>query len=64
MMFSMFHHGKMIIMLGVPYSVSELTQSGSPYCHSRIGVPMDDSPIEEIRSKVAISQKKSIGNSK
>jgi hypothetical protein len=27
-MFVMFHHGRMIVILGVPYSVPELTQSG------------------------------------
>jgi NAD(P)H dehydrogenase (quinone) len=48
-MFSMFYHGR------IPYSVSELTQSGSPYGHSRIGVPMSDRPIEEIDSKVAMA---------
>jgi NAD(P)H dehydrogenase (quinone) len=55
MMFTMFYHGRMIVILGVPYSVPELTQSGSPYGHSRIGVPMADSPKEEIDSKVALA---------
>jgi len=34
MMFPMLHHG--MIIVGVPYSVPELTQSGSPYGPSRI----------------------------
>ena len=64
-MFLMIHHGRMIIILGVPYSVPEPTQRGSRYGHSRIGVTMADRPIEEIESKVAISLgKKSSGNSK
>jgi hypothetical protein len=47
--------GIMIIILGVPYSVSKLTQSDSPYGHSRIVGPIADRPIEEIYSKVPIA---------
>jgi hypothetical protein len=53
MMFPMFHHG--IIIVGIPYSVPELTQSGGPYGPSRIVGSMADMPIEEIDIKVAIS---------
>ena len=51
MMFPMLHHG--MIIVGVPYSVPELTQTGSPYGPSRIVGPMADLPIEEIDKKVA-----------
>lgn len=51
MMFPMFHHG--MIIVGVPYSVPELTQTGSPYGPSRIVGPMSNRPIEEIDKKVA-----------
>jgi NAD(P)H dehydrogenase (quinone) len=34
MMFPMFHHG--MILVGVPYSVGELTESSSPYGRCKI----------------------------
>lgn len=51
MMFPMFHHG--MIIVGVPYSVPELTQSGSPYGPSRIVGPMANKAIEDEDIKVA-----------
>ena len=42
-----------MIIIGVPYSVPQLTQSGNPYGLSRIVGPMADRQIEEIDSKVA-----------
>lgn len=44
-----------MIIVGVPYSVPEPTQSGSPYGPSRIVGSMADRPIEEIDIKVAIA---------
>ncbi|KAA2282074.1 NAD(P)H:quinone oxidoreductase [Candidatus Nitrosocosmicus sp. SS] len=51
MMFPMFHHG--MIIVGVPYSVPELTQSGSPYGPSRIVGPMANKAINDEDIKVA-----------
>lgn len=51
MMFPMFHHG--MIIVGVPYSVPELTQSGSPYGPSRIVGPMANKAIDEADITVA-----------
>lgn len=45
MMFPMLHHG--MIIIGVPYSIPELTQSGSPYGPSRIVGPLSNKEIEE-----------------
>ena len=51
MMFPMLHHG--MIIVGVPYSVPELTQSGSPYGPSRIVGPMANKEIDEADTRVA-----------
>ena len=51
MMFPMFHHG--MIIVGVPYSIPELTQSGSPYGPSRIVGPMANKEIDDADIKVA-----------
>lgn len=51
MMFPMFHHG--MIIVGVPYSVPELTQSGSPYGPSRIVGPMSNKQIDDADTRVA-----------
>ena len=51
MMFPMFHHG--MIIVGVPYSVPELTQSGSPYGPSRIVGPMSNKQIDDADVRVA-----------
>ncbi|HYG00593.1 MAG TPA: NAD(P)H:quinone oxidoreductase [Candidatus Saccharimonadales bacterium] len=51
MMFPMFHHG--MIIVGVPYSVPELTQSGSPYGPSRIVGPMSNKQIDDADIRVA-----------
>lgn len=50
MMFPMLHHG--MIIVGIPYSVPELTQTSSPYGPSRIVGSMADRPIEEVDKKV------------
>jgi NAD(P)H dehydrogenase (quinone) len=51
MMFPMLHHG--MIIVGVPYSVPELTQSGSPYGPSRIVGPMANNQINDADIRVA-----------
>jgi len=51
MMFPMLHHG--MIIVGVPYAVPELTQSGSPYGPSRIVGTMSNQVITEADTKVA-----------
>jgi NAD(P)H dehydrogenase (quinone) len=51
MMFPMFHHG--MIIVGVPYSVPELTQSGSLYGPSRIVGPMSNKQIDDADTRVA-----------
>lgn len=51
MMFPMLHHG--MIIVGVPYSVPELTESGSPYGPSRIVGRLSNKQIEESDIKVA-----------
>lgn len=51
MMFPMLHHG--MIIVGVPYSVPELSHSGSPYGPSRIVGPMSNKEITEADTKVA-----------
>jgi len=51
MMFPMLHHG--MIIIGVPYAVPELTQSGSPYGPSRIVGTMSNQVITEADTKVA-----------
>jgi NAD(P)H dehydrogenase (quinone) len=51
MMFPMFHHG--MILIGVPYSVGELTESGSPYGPSRIVGRLANQEIEQADIKVA-----------
>ena len=51
MMFPMLHHG--MIIVGVPYSVPELTESGSPYGPSRIVGMLANKEIEEADIKVA-----------
>ena len=51
MMFPMLHHG--MIIVGVPYSVPELTESGSPYGPSRIVGRLANKQIEESDIKVA-----------
>jgi NAD(P)H dehydrogenase (quinone) len=53
MMFPMFHHG--MILVGVPYSIPELTESGSPYGPSRIVGRLANKEIEETDIKVARS---------
>ena len=51
MMFPMFHHG--MILIGVPYSVGELTESGSPYGPSRIVGMLANREIQQADIKVA-----------
>ncbi len=51
MMFPMLHHG--MIIVGVPYSVPELSESGSPYGPSRIVGRLANRPIDEADTKVA-----------
>jgi len=51
MMFPMLHHG--MIIVGVPYSVPELTESGSPYGPSRIVGILANKQIIEADVKVA-----------
>ena len=51
MMFPMFHHG--MILIGVPYSVGELTESGSPYGPSRIVGRLANQQIQQADIKVA-----------
>ncbi|CAN5325782.1 NAD(P)H:quinone oxidoreductase [soil metagenome] len=50
MMFPMLHHG--MIIVGVPYSVPELTESGSPYGPSRIVGRLANNEIEDADIKV------------
>lgn len=51
MMFPMFHHG--MILVGVPYSIPELTESGSPYGASRIVGRLANKEIEDADITVA-----------
>jgi NAD(P)H dehydrogenase (quinone) len=51
MMFPMLHHGMIIVV--VPYSIPELTETGSPYSPSRIVGPKADRPFDEKDIKVA-----------
>ena len=51
MMFPMLHHG--MIIVGVPYSIPELTETGSPYSPSRIVGPKADIPFDDKDVKVA-----------
>ena len=51
MMFPMLHHG--MIIVGVPYSVPQLTESGSPYGPSRIVGRLANKQIEDSDIKVA-----------
>ena len=51
MMFPMLHHG--MIIVGVPYSIPELTETGSPYSPSRIVGPKADRPFDDKDVKVA-----------
>jgi NAD(P)H dehydrogenase (quinone) len=51
MMFPMFHHG--MILVGVPYSVEELTESGSPYGPSMIVGRLANQAIQQADIKVA-----------
>lgn len=51
MMFPMLHHG--MIIMGVPYAIPELTQSGSPYGPSRIVGILSNKLIEEADIAVA-----------
>jgi len=51
MMFPMLHHG--MIIVGVPYSIPELTETGSPYSPSRIVGPNADRPFDDKDIKVA-----------
>lgn len=51
MIFPMLHHG--MIIVGVPYSVPELTQSGSPYGPSRIVGPLANKQINDADIRVA-----------
>jgi NAD(P)H dehydrogenase (quinone) len=51
MMFPMLHHG--MIIVGVPYSVPELTHSGSPYGPSSIVGPLSNKKIEKADIQVA-----------
>ncbi len=51
MMFPMFHHG--MILVGVPYSVPELAESGSPYGPSRIVGTLSNKAIKEADIRVA-----------
>ena len=51
MMFPMLHHD--MIIVGIPYSIPELTETGSPYSPSRIVGPKADRPFEDKDIKVA-----------
>ena len=51
MMFTKLHQG--MIIVGVPYSIPELTETGSPYSPSRIVGPKADRPFEDKDIKVA-----------
>ena len=51
MIFPMLHHG--MIIVGVPYSIPELTETGSPYSPSRIVGPKADRPFDDKDIKVA-----------
>ncbi|HEX5905304.1 MAG TPA: NAD(P)H:quinone oxidoreductase [Candidatus Nitrosocosmicus sp.] len=51
MIFPMLHHG--MIIVGVPYSVPELTQSGSPYGPSRIVGSLANKQINDADIRVA-----------
>jgi NAD(P)H dehydrogenase (quinone) len=51
MMFPMLHHG--MIIVGVPYSIPELTETGSPYSPSRIVGPKADRTFDDKDIKVA-----------
>lgn len=51
MMFPMLHHG--MIIVGVPYSIPELTETGSPYSPSRVVGPKADRPFDDKDIKVA-----------
>ncbi len=51
MMFPMLHHG--MIIVGVPYSIPELTETGSPYSPSRVVGPKADRPFDDNDIKVA-----------
>jgi NAD(P)H dehydrogenase (quinone) len=51
MMFPMFHHG--MILIGVPYSVEDLMESGSPYGPSRIVGRLANHEIRQADIKVA-----------
>jgi len=51
MMFPMLHHGMIIVV--VPYSISELTETGSPYSPSRVVGPKADRPFDDKDIKVA-----------
>jgi NAD(P)H dehydrogenase (quinone) len=50
-MFPMFHHG--MILIGVPYSVEELMESGSPYGPCRIVGRLANQEIKQADIKVA-----------
>jgi NAD(P)H dehydrogenase (quinone) len=51
MMFPMFHHG--MILIGVPYSVEDLFESGSPYGPSRIVGRLANQEIQQADIRVA-----------
>jgi NAD(P)H dehydrogenase (quinone) len=51
MMFPMFHHG--MILIGVPYSVEDLIESGSPYGPSRIVGRLANREIQQADIRVA-----------
>jgi NAD(P)H dehydrogenase (quinone) len=51
MMFPMFHHG--MILVGVPYSVEDLIESGSPYGPSRIVGRLANQEIQQADIRVA-----------
>ena len=51
MMFPMFHHG--MILIGVPYSVEDLIESGSPYGPSRIVGRLANQEIQQADIRVA-----------
>jgi NAD(P)H dehydrogenase (quinone) len=51
MMFPILHHG--MIIVGVPYSIPELTETGSPYSPSRVVGPKADRPFDDNDIKVA-----------
>ena len=50
-MFPMFHHG--MIIVGITYSVPELTESGSPYGPSRIVGSLSNNTIKEADISIA-----------